>query len=225
MNDETATAKPVIGRPAPGPGRAARLATRERCAEIQVGRRLLQGNLGADGFSIESYEFEVSNTVGWSRAFHVGSLGLCLNLEGQGFIGHKSELLHFEPRTVSFFFSGKVSLEASRAPNQRHRFINVGFSPRFLRERLSSFDGALHPLVESLVQGRCRRARLADIQHLTAEQESLALRLLEPHVFQGARSLWYQSKILELMSEFFFTRQDESELFCDRQKRVARARV
>ena len=225
MNSETVTVRPMFARRLPGLDDRPSSAKRERCPEIQVGRRLLHGNLSEYGVSIESYDFQCSNAVDWSGSLHAGSLGLCLNLEGQGSIGHKSELLCFEPRTAAFFFPGKVSVEASRAPNHRHRFINVGFSPRFLRERLSSFDGALHPLVESLVQGRSRRARLGDIQHLTSEQESLALRLLEPHVFQGARSLWYQSKILELMSEFFFTRQDESELFCDRQKRVARERV
>jgi len=49
--------------------------------------------------------------------------------------------------------------------------------------------------------------------------------LLHPPVLQGARPIWYRSKVLELMTEFFFDRQGEDELFCDRQKRTARERV
>lgn len=223
MKSDAATAQPVIGHPPLGPGRDARHVTRDGCP--QTGRRLLHGSFNEHGFSIESYDFEFPAMVEWSRSFHADSLGLCLNLEGEGSVRYKADVLRFGTRTAGFFVPGRAAVEARRAASQRHRFITIGFLPRFLRERLSSFDGALHPLVESFIQGRCRRARFGEIQPLTAEQESLATRLVNPHVFQGARSLWYQSKLLELMAEFFFARQGESELFCDRQKRVARERV
>jgi len=60
---------------------------------------------------------------------------------------------------------------------------------------------------------------------LTAEQERLTEQLLLPPVAQGARSLWHQSKVLQLIVEFCFARPEEQELFCDRQKRLARERV
>ncbi len=47
----------------------------------------------------------------------------------------------------------------------------------------------------------------------------------QPPVFQAARPLWYRSKVLQLMAEFFFERPEGDELFCDRQKRLARERV
>jgi AraC-like DNA-binding protein len=60
---------------------------------------------------------------------------------------------------------------------------------------------------------------------LTSEQEQRAARLLCPPVCQGARSLWYHSKVVEWIAEFFFQRRGEDELFCDRQRRLARERV
>ena len=225
MNSETATAKPLLAQRQRSPGRQTQLVALERRTENQTGWRLLHGNFREYGVSIESHDFEFPSTVDWSRSFHADSLELCLNLEGEGSVGHKADLLLFGTRTAAFFLPGKAALEACRAPNQRHRFMTIGFSAHFLRQHLSKFDGALHPLVERLVQGRSRRAGLGEIHHLTTEQESLAVQLLDPRVFQAARPLWYQSKILQLMAEFFFARQGESELFCDRQKRVARERV
>ena len=68
-------------------------------------------------------------------------------------------------------------------------------------------------------------AGISEIQRLTTEQQQLIGRLLHPPVFLRARPLWYQSKVLELMADFFFERQGQDEFFCDRQKRVARERV
>ena len=66
---------------------------------------------------------------------------------------------------------------------------------------------------------------LVQIHRLTAAQEQRIAQLLNPPVLQGARPLWYQGKVLELMAEFFFERRGDDELFCDRQKRLARERV
>jgi AraC family transcriptional regulator len=225
MNSEIVSSRLVPAQRQGGTGRPTRLAAQNRYTENQICGRLLHGNLNEHGVSIESYDFELAGAVDWSRSFHPNSLELCLNLEGDGSVRQREDVLQFGGRTAAFFQPGKAALEGNRAPNQRHRFITIGFSPRFLREHLSKFDGALHPLVERLVQGRSRRAGLGEIQNLTTEQESMAVRLLEPHAIQAARPLWYQGKILELMAEFFFAPQGESELFCDRQKRVARERV
>ena len=48
--------------------------------------------------------------------------------------------------------------------------------------------------------------------------------LPEPPVPKAARILWYQSKAIELMAHFLFEPKDP-EMFCMRQKRVARDRV
>ncbi len=59
---------------------------------------------------------------------------------------------------------------------------------------------------------------------MSSDQHQVVASLLRPPVSKAAQSLWYQSKALELMSHFLFTPKDP-ELFCMRQKRVARDRV
>src|SRR5262249_4481507 len=94
-----------------------------------------------------------------------------------------------------------------------------------LREQLASCDGALHPAVEEFVRGDARDGRLGELHRLTAAQEQRVIRLVNPLVQQGARPLWYRGEVLSIMAEFFFERRNEEELFCDRQKRLARERV
>jgi AraC-like DNA-binding protein len=66
---------------------------------------------------------------------------------------------------------------------------------------------------------------LGEIHRLSSQQEQLTAQLVSPPVFQAARSLWYHSKVLQLMVDFFFERRRDDELLCDRQKRLARDRA
>jgi AraC-like DNA-binding protein len=131
--------------------------------------------------------------------------------------------MEFAPLTAGFYLPGARALKAWRQPGQRHQFITVEFTPRWLRGQLGACDGALHPAVERFVRDD-PRASLGEVRRLTAEQELLFDSLAHPPVFQGARPVWYQSKLLQLAVDFFFGRSGD-ELFCDRQKRAARERV
>ena len=59
---------------------------------------------------------------------------------------------------------------------------------------------------------------------MSMQQRAVAASLGEPPVAQAAQALWYEAKALELMAHFFFAPKDP-EMFCMRQKRVARERV
>ena len=192
---------------------------------IKGGWRQLYGGFYDLGVSIEWQEFELPHAFEWSRSFHPDSLELCLNLAGHGSIRCAEGGLDFDPLTAGFYVPGKQLLQAWRDSNHRHRFITLEFSPGFLRRHLASRDGALHRLVERFARGHPSRACLGEIHRLTAAQEQRIAHLLNPPVLQGARPLWYQSKALEFMAEFFFERRGDDELFCDRQKRLARERV
>lgn len=187
--------------------------------------RQLYGGFYDLGVSIEWHEFELGAPMEWARSFHPGSLELCLNLAGHAEMKANGTTAHFEPSTAGFYAPRRGTLRAWRSAGQWHRFLTIEFSPRFLGEQLGSCDGALHPVVEGFVRGQTCSAGLGEIHRLTAAQEQLSTYLVNPPVLQGARQLWYRGKILELMSEFFFERQGEGELFCDRQKRLARERV
>lgn len=217
-----------IGRSEP---KLTRRAQRLRLGEAAVwqparqGWRQLYGSFYESGISIEWHDFDLPHAFEWSRSFHLDSLELCLNLSGQGSIRCASGSLDFERLTAGFYLPGNSDLRAWRNPGEPHRFITFEFSSRFLHERLAACDGALHPLVEGFVRGIPSPARLGVIHRLTAAQEQRIAHLLRPPVLQGARPLWYQAQVLEIMADFFFERLGEDELFCDRQKRLARGRA
>lgn len=217
----TARNEPKLNRKRPG----SRLREATVWQPLTNGWRQLYGGFYDLGVSIEWQEFELSHRFEWSRSFHPDSLELCLNLAGHGSICGAEGALDIDPLTAGFYAPGKQRLQAWRDATHRHRFVTIEFSPRFLREHLASCDGALHPLVEGFVSGDSPRAGLSETRRLTAAQEQRIAGLLNPPVLQGARPLWYQGQVLELMAEFFFERRGDDELFCERQKRLARERT
>lgn len=177
------------------------------------------------GVCVKVHEFQKSNPSEWSRAIQGQGIELCLNLVGTGSVWGAEKKLEFEPLTSAFYVRGHHSLRGWRPAGRQHRFVTVEFSDGYLRQHLSSADGALHPLVERVVRDGSGFDGLGEMHRLTSEQEQLAVHLLRPPVFQAARSLWYHSKVLQLMVDFFFERRGDDELFCDRQKRLARGRA
>jgi len=190
---------------------------------VQNGWRPLFGSFDESGVSLEWQDFHVAASFEWSRSFHLDSLELCLNLGGAGTIQNSQGGMDFQPLTAGFYAPGKNALRAWRSPGQ-HRFVTVEFSVAFLRQHLGACDGALHPLVEAFVRGGTCSGGVGEVHRLQAGHEQLICHLIRPPVSHGARRLWYQSKVLQLMAEFFFERRDD-ELLCDRQKRLARDRV
>lgn len=220
MTNATTTESVISRRPRLAPVREAVV-----WRPVQSGWRPLYGSFYDSGVSIEWHDFRLASEFEWSRSFHPDSLELCLNLAGNGSIRYEGSSLDFEPLTAGFYAPGKNALQAQRAANQQHQFITVELSRSYLRWHLSQCDGALHPLVEAFVRCDQTCAGLGEIRRLNSAQEQLAAHLAQPSVFQAARPLWYQSKVLELMVDFFFERRGQDELFCDRQKRLGRERA
>jgi AraC-like DNA-binding protein len=189
------------------------------------GWKCLYGGFSELGVSIEWHELAATQALDWSRHFQPDSLEICLNLAGHGSLRCAETSIEFEPLTAGFYRPGEPAWQAWREANQRHRFLTIIFSRRFLHEQLAACDGAIHPLVEGFLRGDSPRAPFGQLRKLTAAQEQVLTQLLHPPVLLGARPLWYRGKVLEMMAEFFFERRGEDELLCDRQKRLARERV
>lgn len=185
------------------------------------GRRQLYGGFGDLGVSLDWYDFELAESLDWSRCFHPGSLVMCLNLAGQGVVHGGAAGMSFKPLTAGFFLPGPGAV---REAGQRHRFAALAFSVAYLRQHLAGCDGALHPLVEAFLREDACSGRVGEVHRLRTEQEQWLAQWVQPPVFQRARPLWYHSQVLQLMVEFFFERPGEDELLCDRQKRLARER-
>jgi AraC-like DNA-binding protein len=228
MQTNISSAGPAVCRRQRRPGLKRQLPRLREAAVWQPvggGWRQLYGGFNELGVSVQWHDFELTQAFDWSRSFHPGSLELCLNLAGHGVVTGAAAGISFELLTAGFYLPGKPAPRAARQSNQRHRFVTFAFSAGYLREELASCDGALHPLVEAFMRGQALPARFGEVQRLTAAQEQRVGHLLDPPVLQGARPLWYRAQVLETMAEFFFDRRDENELFCDRQKRLARERA
>lgn len=227
MNSEAISAVSRTSRNKREPTREARVSLPTEASVWRAadhGWRQLYGSFPESGFSLEWHDFEIREPWQSARSFRTESLELCLNLSGQSSISSEGGIAVFEPATLAFYVAGKKPLRATREGGQHHRFVTVRFSQRFLRAELASCDGALHPLVEDFM-GSCRgRPRIGEVRPLTATQEYQAGQLPHPPVPQAARGLWYRARVLELMASCFFERHEE-ELFCDRQKRLARERT
>lgn len=228
MTDLVTNGRTIVRRKTVSAKRKARVTAFSEAAtwrQLHEGWRQIHGSFLEQGVSIEWHDFLPATAIEWSRSFHPDSLELCLNLAGQGSVRHQEGVLEFEPLTAAFYSPGRNALQAWRSSGQQHRFVTIEFSASFLRQQLAACDGALHPLVEGCVLHDPPPAGLGEIHRLTTEQEQLIAQLLHPPVSQGARPLWCQSKVLQLMADFFFERRGDDELFCDRQKRMARQRV
>jgi AraC-like DNA-binding protein len=194
-------------------------------ASVPCEWKILYGSFYELGVSIEWHSFRPDHPFHWSRSFHPQSLELCLNLAGHGVIKSRFGKMAFEAQTAGFYLPGKAELEAWRQEGEEHRFVTLEFSAGYLRRHLTSCDGSLDPTVEKFLRHKQAASGFGQIAPLTLEHQQLVEQLLHPPVYQGARSLWYQSKVLQLIVDFCFGRGTQDELFCDRQKRLARERV
>lgn len=201
------------------------LAYRPPFSDAQHGR-LLYGGIREVGMRLVWRDFTLASTVDWSQLLFPRVLVLCLNLSGRADVKCRNKTLAFLPGNVGFFGSKEQGvLEATRQAGQSHQFITAEFTESYLRRHLSCCDGGLNHQVERFLAGKARRDWPAEVWPLTHEQEWVARRLAQAPVFQAGRALWYQGQVLQLMAEFFFERNAEDELFCDRQKRLARERT
>lgn len=192
---------------------------------FQDGWRRLYGGIYDMGVSIEAHDFETAEMFKWSRSFHPDSLELCFNIEGSAEIQFGEKRVEFQNSTAGFYLPGNNELSAWRTLAMRHRFVTIEFSPKFLRQHLSQCDGSLDPLIDCFMRGNSSSTRCGEIRKLTVAHEQQIAELLNPPVVLGARQLRYEGAILEIMADFFFGQRGQDELFCDRQKRLARERV
>jgi len=191
---------------------------------VGAGWKQLFGNFQSLGFSFEWHDFTTKETLDWGRSFHPGSLEICLNLIGDGFVQVGKTRTDFGPFSAGFYRQAGTPLEARRLTGQEHQFITIEFSPQFLAHHLNDYLSGLHPLVSGMIQNHSNDSGCGPAHRLTSDQQQLIHTLRHPPVATQAQKLWYQSKALELTASFLFQPQNE-EFFCDRQKRLSQDRV
>jgi len=191
-----------------------------------VGRcwRQLHGNYRELGFSFEWHDFTAHREMEWGDSFHPGSLEICLNLAGRGWVRDGVRELSFQPTTAGFYCQQRDRLTARRATAERHQFLTVELSPAYLRKHLAGTEAGLHPIAQNILRGE-QTVALSEMTRLTAEQQQLLASLRHPPVFASAQPIWYQAKTLEVMAALLFHAPTEMEFFCRRQQRLSQDRV
>ncbi|MFL6537456.1 MAG: helix-turn-helix transcriptional regulator [Chthoniobacterales bacterium] len=197
------------------------LAERGAWREVQSGWRQLYGNIDRLGVSVEWHDFQTRRALDWGVSFHPQSIEFCLNLDGRGAVGSRTD---YVAGSSGYYAVRDEPLRASRAAHDHHRFVTLEFSRKHLQRELADCEADLEPLIRSAVFGDKEKPVISDARAMSTEQRNVVSGLSQPPVPRAAQSLWYQSKALELMAHFLFAPKDP-ELFCMRHKRVARDRV
>ncbi len=185
--------------------------------------RPLYGDFEQLGLSVEWHDFKTETPLDWGASFRPRSVEFCLNLEGRAAVGGRAPSDYFAG-TSGYYALADAPLVATREAGQRHQFITLEFSRDHLQKRLGDCEGDLEPQIRRAIFQERETSVVSRPSPMGAEQRNVVASLLQPPVAKAAQSLWYESKSLELMAHFLFAPKDP-ELFCMRQKRVARDRV
>jgi AraC-like DNA-binding protein len=198
-------------------------ATRPSLRNVQDRSRSLFGDFAQLGLSVEWHDFKSAESLDWGGSFRPRSVEFCLNLEGRGAIGARTQS-DYVSGSSGYYAVNDEPIPATRQARDRHQFITLEFSREHLQKQLAGSEGDLEPHVRRAIFPERETNLVSTPQPMDAAQRNIVSTLLQPPVPKAAQSLWYQSKALELMAHFLFTPKDP-ELFCMRQKRVARDRV
>ena len=191
--------------------------------EVKDGWRPLYGDVDQTGVAVEWHDFQTEKVFNWGRTFHPRSLEFCLNLEGHGEVGAAGKTGYL-PGNCGYYAIADEPLAASRRAGDRHQFVTLEFSRKHLRSQFVQNEADLEPEIRRIIFGDKDESVVAPVRPMSVEQRNVVASLAAPPVVKAAQVLWYESKALELMAHFFFAPKDP-ELFCMRQKRVARERV
>jgi AraC-like DNA-binding protein len=190
---------------------------------VGPGWKQLYGDFHKLGVSIEEHDFRALSTLDWASSFHPESVEVCLNLSGRGEVVAARKRADFVERTVGHYAVMGSKLTAQRTQGDRHQFLTIEMSRTHLASLLAGQEQGLLPSIISLLEGRPNGA-VSAVAPLPPAFEALTVSLRNPPIAPAARPLWYQSKVLELISQLFFTAVPQ-ELFCTRQKRMSRERT
>jgi AraC-like DNA-binding protein len=167
---------------------------------------------------------QCDSPLDWAGSFHPDSVEICLNLGGHADFSVAGKRSGLPPASATFYFSGRGPISARRLPGEQHQFVTVEISREFLKRRVSENKTGVHPQIRNILAGKKSASTVSETRKLTAEQQRLIPVLRNPSSPSGGRAVWFEGKVLELMSEFFFVPTGK-ELFCERQRRVTQERV
>lgn len=181
------------------------------------------GNLRGEGFRITRWD--QSEEPEGRHWFDAHSLVVCLNVAGAG-------QLHANGRAACRVKPGSMTLAAAPSGRQqlersgggRHRFVVVEMRRPWLNRWLPEANNELRDPVRAFLDGKVSAKAAYETVPMTAPLSQLAVDMMDPPRMPAAWTSWHHAKALELISHSLL-RTKETELFCERTKRVGRERV
>jgi AraC family transcriptional regulator len=191
--------------------------------QVPNGCRPLYGEFDRLGLSVEWHDFRAEQALNWGETFRPRSIEFCFNVNGRGAVGTQGQSDYISG-SAGYYALADEPLPATRRAHDRNPFITLEFAREHLQKQLADSASDLEPQVRRAVFAEKEKNVISVPRPMSAEQRKVVSSLVQPPVPKAAQALWYQSKALELMAHFLFAPKDP-ELFCMRQKRVARDRV
>lgn len=194
-------------------------------AELNRSTLRVFGDFGLRGVCIDWCELSLDHEIDWSGDSGDNFLQICLNFQGRARYETDGSPVLVSPEEVGISIHSEPNAPSvCRLEGLNHRFFNLRFKPEFLR---SEFQFVMDGL-RSEVRGFCDQnaAARASVRIDAMPGPLMALRgqLLNPPVIPAAHSIWYESKITEILSYFLFQPEAPGELFCQQHHRVNRER-
>ncbi|MDX2081491.1 MAG: AraC family transcriptional regulator [Terrimicrobiaceae bacterium] len=182
--------------------------------------RRVFGDFAASGVSVEWHDFSVNQPLEWQTSIHPESLEICVNFEGGGsFLEGRRELV-FEAGMVAWYAERDV-FKARREKAARHRFLTIEMTRAWLAAAMGpAADVCSADLRRFLERGEGAKPRIV---RLGESVRRAAEEMIRPPVPKSLQAVWYSAKIVEVAVHVFAPPVDD--LFCDRQKLLARDRV
>lgn len=187
------------------------------------GWRQLYGSMRSLGVSIELHQFKTEIALDWGESFHPDSMEICLNLEGRGEVEAGGTVMRFTDETTGIYLRALEPLRAVRTARDQHHFITIEMSYAWLTRVLSAHENVVSGLLRETIFAQPVRGGVGTARPMGLLHKAIAAALSKPPVGLAGRELWFEAKVLELLSDLLFDTGEE--FFCDRQKRLARTRV
>jgi len=184
----------------------------------------LYGDFYGRGVSLEWHDFHVAEEMNWSESFHEGGLEICLNYSGEALFKEGTRELALGPDQIAVYNTRRQFPAAVRRAGSIHRFLTLELTPEFLRKQFERVMDGLKEEVRRFVEQPEKARNILTITALPTALIGIRLQVLEPPVQATASDLWFQGKVLEMLSQTLF-RENKPELFCDRHKRLHRERA
>jgi AraC-type DNA-binding domain-containing proteins len=180
------------------------------------------GDLRGDGFRITRWD-EGEELPG-RHWFDPHALVLCLNVAGSGRFQAGETSCTVEPGSMVLAAAAKQKQHLERRAGGRHRFIVVEMRKPWVSRWLPNGVSQLREPARLFLESRGTVTGICETREMSAQLTQVAVDMLQPPKAPAAWDCWHHAKALEVVSHAMFI-QDETELFCERTKRVARERV